>query len=323
MGGRPVILFATHGNQTIGLGHIVRTLTLAKELRQHTDEAIAFYIPTGDGIARYQVLAAGFGLLGSDRPRLVVSDYADSSSASVNGASHVVLADVAEEYQGGNAAVFATHGKPGEQVWAGPDYAILRQQFTLARGRTLRSMRCGLPKVLLSFGGADPCNLTDAVTGALAETPYRLEVILGPAYPHAIRYIERWGNRVDVHRPDVTLTSNMAERMAEADLLLCSGGMTPIEAACVGTPTIVLSQNEREHARMLYWQRAWTGYYLGRGATLRAMDVQSATMKLLSDPETLETMSMRGASLVDGFGAQRVARVILSLPLEARATDAA
>lgn len=319
MGRRAVILFATHGNSTIGMGHIVRSLTLARELRHHSDEPIMFYLPEEDGIARYQVLAAGFGFWEGGNARVVVSDYADGRSRRIKGAEHVTLADVAEEAQPTDA-VFATHGRSGQNVWSGPDYAILREQFAIVRA-TLRPMRAGVPRVLMSFGGADPNHLTEAVTASLCATPYRLTAVLGPAYRNAASYIERWGNRVTIHRPDVTITSSMADYMNRADLLLCSGGMTPIEAACVGTPTVVIAQNEREHTRMLYWQHAWTGYYLGPYHSVRHQDIQQAVVKLFADPETLDTMSLRGSSLVDGLGARRVAQTMLSM--EVRAISAA
>lgn len=317
-----MILFATHGNAEIGMGHIVRTLTLAQELRRQTDEPIRFHVPEHDGIARYQVIAAGFGFWDGEPLGRVISDYASGEHLLVNATEHYVLADVVGEAKRG-PIIFATHPQGHtdyDDAYAGALYAILRPAFAEARAKG-RPMRCGRPRVLLSFGGADPGNLLEHATASLAGTPYTLTAVLGPAYRYASAYIERWGTRVTTHRPGVTVGGDMATLMGGADVMVCSGGMTPIEAACVGTPTIVLAQNEREHKRMMHWQHAWTGYYLGLGSTIRMVDVQEATTKLLADPITLGEMSMLGRTLVDGQGAQRVARVILHA--QRKAIDAA
>jgi spore coat polysaccharide biosynthesis predicted glycosyltransferase SpsG len=300
------------------MGHLVRCLALAQELRRQTDERIVFDIPHEHGIARHQVVAASFGFWEGEPVRVCVQDYAGQERRAFAPASdHVMLVD---ETQGAEGPFrFGIFGKGNHNASAGLEYAIVREQFVQARARG-RRLRCGVPRVLLSFGGADPADIVEAATHSLAETPYELTAVLGPAYPRFARYIERWGNRVTVHRSQAFLSSKMAEHMASADLLLCSGGMTPLEAACVGTPAIVIAQNDLEHARMLEWQHHWTGYYLGLWHTVRYVDVQQATVKLLADPETLDEMSRRGQALVDGRGAARVARAILHM---ARANSAA
>jgi UDP-2,4-diacetamido-2,4,6-trideoxy-beta-L-altropyranose hydrolase len=291
-----MILFATEGNSTIGMGHVVRCLALAHELRRHTDEAIRFHLPEADGVARFQVIAAGFGF--DVAGRVVVSDYADGHAYRV-GDIHVTLADVESEAEQTDRiiAVF------GSGSHSGPRYAILREQFKLARGTAFRT---GM--ILLSFGGADPKNYTEQATKALEHSPYRIATVLGPAYPHADSYIERWGHRVDVHRPGVTLCNSMANLMSRASLLICSGGMTPIEAACVGTPTLVYAQNEREHARMLMW----SGHY-GIGWFGMTPISRISIDSLMCDPLALQEAGARGMTMVDGQGAYRAAQAVLSL----------
>ena len=53
--------------------------------------------------------------------------------------------------------------------------------------------------------------------------------------------------------------------MLEADLVVCSGGMSVYEIAALGTPGVVLGQNAREDRRMREFARHGTVEYLGLG----------------------------------------------------------
>ncbi len=44
----------------------------------------------------------------------------------------------------------------------------------------------------------------------------------------------------------LTSVANMAVHMRSADIVFTSAGRTTFEVACVGTPSIVIAQNERE-----------------------------------------------------------------------------
>jgi spore coat polysaccharide biosynthesis predicted glycosyltransferase SpsG len=108
----------------------------------------------------------------------------------------------------------------------------------------------------------------------------------------------------------------MAQLIAEADLVLCSGGMTVYELAALGTPGIVCAQNLREATRMQAFARHGTVVYLGLGSEVSPSQLGETVCALLADSDRRRVMSQRGKTLVDGYGAERVADVIVNAPKE-------
>ena len=105
---------------------------------------------------------------------------------------------------------------------------------------------------------------------------------------------------------------HIAELMLEADVVVCSGGMSVYEIAALGTPGVVLSQNAREDARMRVFARHGTIEYLGLGTEVDEARLLDVVRALLGDPDRRRAMSARGRALVDGLGASRAAEVVLS-----------
>jgi spore coat polysaccharide biosynthesis predicted glycosyltransferase SpsG len=99
--------------------------------------------------------------------------------------------------------------------------------------------------------------------------------------------------------------------MLEADLMVGSGGMSVYEIAALGTPGVVLAQNEREDKRMRDFARHGTVRYLGLGPDVGEESLRAAVEELLRDAPQRRAMSARGPRLVDGEGAARAAEAVL------------
>ena len=81
-----------------------------------------------------------------------------------------------------------------------------------------------------------------AIASAAAARDIAVDVILGRGYAHHFP-----GDLAAL--PAVSIAQSipdMAERIRAADIVLTSAGRTIFEIACLGTPAIVLAQNERE-----------------------------------------------------------------------------
>ena len=101
--------------------------------------------------------------------------------------------------------------------------------------------------------------------------------------------------------------------MEEADLTISAAGQTLYELACVGCPTVAFSvaANQKTHLAMM----EDTGVLVSAGDA----DVDDVVSKsgmslstLMADNDKREAMSAAGQKLIDGKGAQRVARKIVS-----------
>jgi spore coat polysaccharide biosynthesis protein SpsF len=169
--------------------------------------------------------------------------------------------------------------------------------------------------VLLSFGGSDPQGLTLKAARALQAVPGAIEIVAvtGPAFSD--------GRALDALLPALSRPlrierevggDRLAELMLDADLMVGSGGMSVYEIAALGTPGVVLAQNEREDKRMADFARKGTVRYLGLGPDVAEDAILAAVLELLGDAPLRRAMSARGRDLVDGAGAARAAEAVLA-----------
>lgn len=140
----------------------------------------------------------------------------------------------------------------------GPRYALLRPDFAEWREWSLERRRQGGPvkRLLVSLGGVDKDNVTGQVLDALSgiDLPEGIEitVVMGASAPW-LEYVRYHARQMPCETEVVVNVSDMARRMAEADLAIGAAGSTAWERCCMGLPTIllVLAENQKEIARAL------------------------------------------------------------------------
>ena len=279
--------------------------------------------------AGYPVRVAGDGQLASFlehirdfAPEILINDlrsHGDEAaylrSLAHLGATTVNLVDApqdleaTEHYEQVIVSVMHEARETPEGFYWGPKYAILREHF---RGRE-KEVRERAQMVLLTFGGSDPQQLTVKAAHALRDVDPQVEVVAvaGPAFSCRTEFEELQAplpRRVPLIQE---AGGHIADLMLEADVVLCSGGMSVYEIAALGTPGIVLGQNMREDGRMRAFAAHGTIEYLGLGTEIGEAAIAAATRGLLADPARRRQMSEKGRALVDGLGATRAAEVVL------------
>ena len=189
----------------------------------------------------------------------------------------------------------------------GPRFAVLDPAFRAARGLDVPRSE-SVHRVLLSFGGSDPQGLTlETLKGLTAPDFDHLEVdvVLGNATAER-EEIERIAS--DHGRVRIWSGLNhLAGLMAASDVAIGAAGATSWERACLGLPSLVVSlaNNQEPIGEML--ERVGTARYLGRADASSATRLVEAFTELVGDTPALQEMAERGAQLVDGLGALRVA----------------
>lgn len=193
----------------------------------------------------------------------------------------------------------------------GPDFALLRPQFSTARGGALTQHLAKRPlqRLLISLGAADPTKLASRVVAATAGLPLKIDVVLGSAsaQEQAIHELaSRLGLSVRVHI-DVT---DMAALMSAADLAVGAGGSTSWERCCLGLPSliVVLAENQRDIAASL--DRAGAALNLGTAETLTNEKLTAALQMLYHDKARRSAIAERAAAICDGDGTRRVTEVL-------------
>jgi len=196
----------------------------------------------------------------------------------------------------------------GGKVLAGWDMVLLRPEFSRCR----RDRREGTPSVLVTMGGSDPAGLTLKALKALDRLPgdFRVVVVLGPGFLHEeLLSASLPGMRrcCEVLR-DVR---NMADIMSRADLAVASFGVTAYELAAAGVPAIYLCLT-RDHAESaMALVREGVALSLGSYEVVSVDALEGAASHLLNNQVAREEMGRRASGLIDGRGAERIAREII------------
>lgn len=130
------------------------------------------------------------------------------------------------------------------QLLLGPKYALLRNEFLLARLSSERSFTNDC-KILICFGGVDYQNHTSAVLNIIASLGgfVEVDVVVGIQCPN-INLIQdlcdTYGYRLHIQ------TKNIARLMMNADISIGSGGTSLWERCAMGLPSIVLATTHNQ-----------------------------------------------------------------------------
>jgi CMP-N-acetylneuraminic acid synthetase/spore coat polysaccharide biosynthesis predicted glycosyltransferase SpsG len=331
---QPRILFRADGSAALGMGHVYRSLAIADALRDVSQADVAFLMCADHGEGVITVSRHGYPVrVAKDArvetvlehvrdfsPAILINDLPELDAPYVRALAHVGATTVnlvdtlddlesTEHYAQVIVSVMGEDRETPEGFYAGPEYAILRGHF---HGKT-KEVRTEPRLLLLTFGGSDPQGLTLKAARALQGLPPGVEVVAvaGPAFSYRREFAalqESLARKVPLINE---AGGHIADLMLEADVVVCSGGMSVYEIAALGTPGIVLGQNAREERRMREFARHGTVEYLGLGTETDEAALFGAVRALLSDVEKRRAMSGRGHALVDGLGAARAAGLVL------------
>ena len=257
------ILFVVTGHTLVGLGHVYRSLTLAHEI---TDHRIHFLCTKNSDLAVKRIAERDYltvlqsGVLLEDvlklGPDLVVNDILNTDYEYIIGLKERGIKVVNFEDSGSGAeaadliinALYNQNDELSEKYLYGPEYFCLREEFIdIEKRQCHKTVR----NLLITFGGTDPANLTFqtlcSVKDICKEKRIKIVIVTGPGYLHKaqlLTYLQdiSYKNIVYIHK-----TGIMSAIMQQADIAISSAGRTVYELAHMRVPTIVMSQNAREH----------------------------------------------------------------------------
>jgi len=265
------IVIITDGGLTMGLGHVYRTLSLAKELSKFSK--IKFLTQSGDVVVS-KIKNNGYTVskvdsidklkrqLGLNKPNIIVIDklevneqFAKYIKTNLN-ARLIIFGNISSANKYADVVINAIIGtdyknksfidkNTGTLYLEGPKYLVLRNEFY--EHKNSYKFRNNLQKILLIFGGSDQANLTLKVLDRLLSMnhDFKINIVLGSAFKFnkeldkILKKHRSKKNSVDICR-DV---NNVSELMLKTDLVITSAGTAMFESFCVGAPTIAFYQN--------------------------------------------------------------------------------
>jgi spore coat polysaccharide biosynthesis predicted glycosyltransferase SpsG len=195
---------------------------------------------------------------------------------------------------------------PGSQILAGERYAMVRSEFR--RARNVRATEPGgAVRVLLSLGGGEVGHETARLAAALLEEKSidKVDAVIGASVEgrDELKLLaERFPGRLSI----IADCRDLAIRLTKSHLLVCGGGNTPIEAACVGIPTVVVVRRPEQapHAEKL--EEVGVAQSVGEFDASAPERVARAVVEILADNFERKAMSRSGRMLIDGRGGDRL-----------------
>ena len=326
-----------------GIGHVMRCLALAEELRErdadvvfvcdsHTvpwanDQIVARGIPVEPAVHtpdEHVELVARLGLTA-----LVIDTYDldPAVNAAVRRAGVPVLALVDGDLRGAEADLYLDQNlgseldnpelPAGAIRLAGLDYVLLRDEILDLRPSVppAESEPAGVPRVFAFFGGTDAYGAGPHVVAALAATgvPFDATVVApSPELVDAVEAVELGpGQLVEAIGP----TSKLAATVVASDLVISASGSSTWELLCLGATAGLVCVVDNQV--MGYERTVATGAAAGVGVLSELKGDHSTAVpvlrRLLTDPAERARLAAAGWRLVDGKGRARVADALLAL----------
>lgn len=344
---KPAILFRCDGASDIGLGHIVRCLALADELKKR-NFGVCFAMRKGP-LGIKMVEEKGYKVILSDEsciefnggvwlkqcvsktnPRAIIFDVRDNLSKEIvkeikdGGVLIVTIDDPEDKRLEADLAFYPPVPQVKRVDWSsfsgelytGWDWVIIRPEF--AAWREKHNSIAPMPtnnhqsqlRILVTMGGSDPANLTLKAVKALnmLSTDFKATVILGPGYVYKDS-LKTFLQEVHYEYTILENVRDMVSIMAQADLAIASFGVTAYELAVMGVPAVYmcLTADHAESARA--FAAAGMALTLGQYGNGNIQETASKIKELFKQT-TLHEMSHKAKLHMDGLGTIRISNLL-------------
>ena len=333
------ILFRVDGSHVLGMGHVIRCLSLATALKSSIDNrslSLPIYFATRHDPAVLIVLGQSpfsnnvrivspgneeiesfHAILNELRPRVVITDIdlrgrvSYYSSVIYPGALSVSIHEHNYRLLSGDIVIaptvrpldIAPGGTIGVTHFNGPEYILLSPDIPIRRN-TAPKISEKLDLGFVSFGGSDPNRLTIGFLDYLIgkQFPVMWDFVLGPAGDYDAGVLNAaYKGRFRFHDGSALGRSGFLDLLGKADLVVTNGGTTLYESLAMCRPTISIAQNsfEADVVRRMVEAGACVGSW-------------EAVDKLVEKPADRIRLAKKGGTLIDGKGCERVAELVLS-----------
>lgn len=346
-----MILFRADGNTNIGVGHVMRCLSIADAMKRRGEESVFvtsddtyFALITGRGY-KCEILGSdyrdystnGVGLKAFEKlicelmPCLLVVDsyfvtkeWFESVSKSLceYGGKLVYMDDYGDADWNVDAIVnyniYAT--KKSSKHISGAEYAPIREMFV---GLSKRKQPLECKKILISTGGADMAHVGIGLIKRILSMDtceYKFDFLVGSANPDLSEIEELIGKDENGQDKSERITlfksvSDMKSVILDCDVAISASGSTLYELCACGVPTVTYAMADNQ----LKGNKAFgeLGLMVSVGDVRDVDDtpgmIMNAAFGLCEDYEKREEMGERMQKLIDGKGADRLAERLLGL----------
>lgn len=274
------IAIRADGGKSIGMGHIIRTLVLAKELRKDND---VVYICRANG-EKYEagikkIISEDFKVYRINENNLIDNiielqrcikadliitdsydvdeDYFDQIKEVFKYSGYIDDINICRLNvdfilnQNINAKDIEYNTKPNNNVklFLGPKFCLLREEFRKEQYKVIREQ---VNDILITVGGMDKDFNTIKILELVKGYNKNIHIVIGGAFEEKLikklEYISEEFSNVKLY-----LNANMSELMSKCDMAISASGSTLYELCARRVPTIgiVVADNQRKICNVL------------------------------------------------------------------------
>ncbi|MBQ7565075.1 MAG: UDP-2,4-diacetamido-2,4,6-trideoxy-beta-L-altropyranose hydrolase [Lachnospiraceae bacterium] len=324
-------------NDTVGLGHMMRCLSIADALKEKEPEVL-FLTADEQGAALLEKRGYEYVVLYSEWDHLEGELSSLESFFSTRGKSCSLLIidtyQITQRYLGTLKTFVPTlliddiplfsydvdsvlcygiyyknyYPKDRKDCLFGPAYAPLRKEFQGAGEKLIRE---AVENVLILSGGTDANDMLRQIVRQIDTKKYRrIDIVCGLYYPEYDDFV-----RETDPVPEVILhknISNISEYMKDADIAVSAGGSTLYELCALGTPTISYCLEDNQMGNVEGFDRSGI---IPSAGDIRKDPVLENIVRLLEELAPCERRRKLSKGMqrkVDGRGAERIADFIIA-----------
>lgn len=268
------IAIRADGGSQIGMGHIMRTLVLAKELAKAND---IFYICKVDvplsskyksGIDK--VKGEGFNVVTINENNIIndlkniavdclITDSYDVNEEYFNltkGMFEITgyIDDMNLHYfnvdfiinQNIGAEEYSYKANKDTRLFLGTNYTMLREEF---RKNPNKNIKKEVQNFMITVGGADPNGITNIICNYVKDLEFKFHVIIGPSFKEEnikkLIYLKKLKDNINLY-----FNANMIEIMNKCDIAISACGSTLYELSACQVPTLglIIADNQEKIA---------------------------------------------------------------------------
>lgn len=276
------IFIRADGGKSIGMGHVIRTIVLASELRKRNQVVFLCKNDTSNkydaGIQKikncdfevieiedkniieniikiqnehnadilisdtYEVNEEYFNKL---KPYFKLTGYIDDVNKCYMNVDFIINQNI-----NAKKLDYSKTTKEGTSLFLGPQFCMLREEFKIACKE--KESKESVKDILLTLGGMDDSNNTMKILIKLKTLRQRIHVVLGNAFNKSVinevyRFSEEYKNIYPYEN------ANMSELMKKCDIAISACGSTIYELCAMNVPSIgiIVADNQIEVGRVM------------------------------------------------------------------------
>lgn len=262
---RRLIIFRLIGNNTVGLGHVYRALSIANEFDKKKYQ-FKFITDKRNELAKKIIHAQNqicevfekqliIKKIIQNKPILVINDILNTNISDVKNLkkNFIKVINFEDLGKGANFAdlvINELYERPiikGKNIKWGSKYFFIRDEFLKFKPKKFPKT---IKNIIITFGGTDSKSITRKILEKIYDFCLRKDIsiyiITGPGY---LKYLDLKKLVNKKLKKNVFLTHStgvISNYMMKSDLAICSNGRTVYELTHLNIPSIVVSQHDRE-----------------------------------------------------------------------------